>query len=117
MVYSSLKRMSTLHHGMYPPPLNLNPTTNHLPEFKYHLLKFSRKGTISINEHLVVLSNACHNIGENENDTCMTLFVNSLEGKVVVDFFKLSPKVFLTWVNYHIGLNKLMDNLKVHCIC
>jgi hypothetical protein len=27
----------------------------------------------------------------------MRLFVNSLEGKVVVDFFELPPKVFSTW--------------------
>jgi hypothetical protein len=55
-------------------PLNINPATNPLPKFKDHLPKFSGSGTISVNEHLVVFSNACHNIGENDNDTCMRLF-------------------------------------------
>jgi hypothetical protein len=61
------------------------------------LPKFSGNDTISTNEHLVAFSNACHNIGANDNDTCMRLFVNSLEGKVVADFFELPPKVFSTW--------------------
>jgi hypothetical protein len=50
-----------------------------------------------MNEHLVAFSNACHNIGANDNDTCMRLFVNSLEGKVVADFFDLPPKIISTW--------------------
>jgi hypothetical protein len=78
-------------------PLNLNPTTTPLPKFKYHLPKFLGNGTISINEHLIVFSNAYHNIGANDNDTCMRLFVNSLEGKEVVDFFELPPNFFSTW--------------------
>jgi hypothetical protein len=52
-------------------PLNLAPATTPLPKFKDHLPKFSGNGTISVNEHLIAFSNACHNIGENENDTCM----------------------------------------------
>jgi len=48
-------------------------------------------------EHLVAFSNTCHDIGESDNDTCMILFVNSLEGKVVSDFFELPPKVSSTW--------------------
>jgi hypothetical protein len=98
-------------------PLNLNPTTNPLPKFKDHLPKFSGSGTISVNEHLVAFSNACHNIGANDNDTCMRLFVNSLEGKVVADFFELPPKVFSLGLSYLIGLNPLMDNPKVQQIC
>jgi hypothetical protein len=47
-----------------------------------------------VNDNLVAFSKACHNIGANDNGTCMRLFVNSLEGKVVVDFFELRPKVF-----------------------
>jgi hypothetical protein len=74
--------------------LNLNPTTNPLPKLKDDFPKFSRSGTIFVNEHLVAFSNACHNIGANDNDTYMRLFVKSLEGKDVVDFFELSPKVF-----------------------
>jgi hypothetical protein len=45
----------------------------------------------------VAFSNACHNIGANDNDTCMHLFVNSLEGKAVNDFFDLPPKIISTW--------------------
>jgi hypothetical protein len=45
----------------------------------------------------VAFSNACHNIGANDNDTCMRLFVNSLEGKVAADFFDLPPKILSTW--------------------
>jgi hypothetical protein len=45
----------------------------------------------------VEFSNACHNIGTNDNDTCMRLFVNSLEGKVVIDFFDLPPNILSTW--------------------
>jgi hypothetical protein len=45
----------------------------------------------------VEFSNACHNIGDNDNDTCMRLFVNFLEGKVAADFFDLLPKILSTW--------------------
>jgi hypothetical protein len=78
-------------------PLNLAQTANLLPKFKYHLPKFLGNGTISTNEHLVAFSNACHNIGVNDNDTCMRLFVNSFEGKIVACFFELLLKVFSTW--------------------
>jgi hypothetical protein len=44
----------------------------------------------------VAFSNACHNIGANDNDTYMRLFVNSLEGKVVADLFDLPPKIIST---------------------
>jgi hypothetical protein len=52
-------------------PLNIAPATNPLPKFKDHLLKFSGNDTISTKEHLSEFSNACHNIGANDNDTCM----------------------------------------------
>jgi hypothetical protein len=78
-------------------PLNLEPTTRPLPKFKEHLPKFSGNNTVTTNEHLVEFSNACHNIGANDNDTCMHLFVNSLEGKSVTDFFDLPPKILSTW--------------------
>jgi hypothetical protein len=45
----------------------------------------------------VAFSNACHNIGGNENNTCMHLFVNSLEGKATVDFFDLPPNILSSW--------------------
>jgi hypothetical protein len=97
-------------------PLNLAPTTTPLPKFKDHLPKFSGNGTISVNEHLIAFSNACHNIGENENDICMCLFVNSLEGKVATDFFELPPKFSLLGMNCLIGLSLHMDNPKVQQI-
>jgi hypothetical protein len=45
----------------------------------------------------VAFSNACHNIGANDNDTFMCLFVNSLEGKVGTNFFDLPPNILSTW--------------------
>ena len=78
-------------------PLNLTPATRTLPKFKENLPRFSGNNTVNTNEHLVVFSNAYHNIGANDNDTCMCLFVNSLEGKVAVDLFDLLPKIFSTW--------------------
>jgi hypothetical protein len=77
--------------------LNLTPATHPLLKFKEKLPKFSGNNTVSTNEHLGAFSNACHNIGANDNDTCMHLFVNSLEGKVVADFFDLPPKILSTW--------------------
>jgi hypothetical protein len=78
-------------------PLNLAPVTHPLPKFKDHLPIFSRNNIVTKNEHLVAFSNACHNIGSNDNDTCKHLFVNSLEGKAVADFFDLPPKIMSTW--------------------
>lgn len=75
-----------------PSPLNIMPTITTLPKFKYHLPKFSFDGTIIANKYLITFSNACHNIGANDNDTCMPLFVNSLEGKEKIDFFEFPPK-------------------------
>jgi hypothetical protein len=40
------------------------------------------------------------------------IFVNYLEGKESIDFFKFPPKYFLPGMNFVIGLNQLMDNLK-----
>jgi hypothetical protein len=62
-------------------PLNLEPPTHPLPKFKENLPMFSKNNTVTTNEHLVAFSNACYNIRDNDNDTCMCLFVNSLEGK------------------------------------
>jgi hypothetical protein len=72
-------------------PLNLVPATRSLPKFKENLPRFLGNNNVTTNEHLVAFSNVFHNIGANDNDTCMLLFINSLEGKVVVDFFDLPP--------------------------
>jgi hypothetical protein len=78
-------------------PLNLAPATHPLPKFKENLLRLLGNKTVTTNEHLVAFSNACHNIGASDNDTCMRLFVNSLEGKAPTDFFDLPPKILSTW--------------------
>jgi hypothetical protein len=78
-------------------PLNLVPATRNLPKFKENLPSFFGNNTITTNEHLVALFNACHNIGANDNDTCMHLFSNSLEGKATTHFFDLPPKILSTW--------------------
>jgi hypothetical protein len=78
-------------------PLNLTPATLPLPKFKDHLPRFLGNGTITTNEHLVAFYNVCHNIGANDNDTCMHLFINSLEGKVAAKLFDLHPKILSTW--------------------
>lgn len=36
-------------------------------------------------------------MGANSNDTCMRIFINSLEGKSTTDFFDLPTKYFSTW--------------------
>jgi hypothetical protein len=78
-------------------PLNLTPTTHPLSKFKENLPRFSGNNTVTTNEHLVSLSNSCHNIGANDNDTFMRLFFNSFEGKVASHFFYLPPKNISTW--------------------
>jgi hypothetical protein len=70
-------------------PLNVAPTTRPLPKFEEHLPRFSRNNIVTTNEHLVEFSNACHNIGANDNDTFMCLFVNSFEGNAGANFFDL----------------------------
>jgi hypothetical protein len=78
-------------------PLNLALANHPLPKFKEHLHRFSRKNTVTTNEHLVAFSNVCHNIGANDNDTCMHLFVNFFEGKAGTDLFDLPPNIISTW--------------------
>ena len=78
-------------------PLNLPLPTDSLPKFKDHLPKFSGNGVTTANEHLAAFSNACINIGANDSEVCMRLFVNSLEGRAAAEFFDLPDKVFSTW--------------------
>jgi hypothetical protein len=77
--------------------LNLAPKTNHLPKFRDHLPTFLGNDIISTEENLIAFLNSYHNIGANENDKCMCLFVNSLEGKIVADFFEFPSKIFSMW--------------------
>jgi hypothetical protein len=78
-------------------PLNLAPATRPLPKFKENLPRFLGNNNGTTNEHPVAFFNAFHNIGSNDNDTCMHLFINSLEGKATIDFFDLPPKILSTW--------------------
>jgi hypothetical protein len=68
-----------------------------LPKFKYHFPMFLGNRFVTINEHLTSFSNASNNIGDNDNDTCMCLFVNSLQGKFTKTIFYLPPKILSTW--------------------
>jgi hypothetical protein len=77
-------------------PLNLAPTTRPLPKFKENIHRSLGNNTVTMNGHLVAFSNACHNIGANDNNTCMCLSVNSLEGKAMKYFFDLPPKILST---------------------
>jgi hypothetical protein len=77
--------------------LNLAPTTHPLPKFKEHLPKCTGNNTVTTIKNLLEFSNSFHNIRANDSDTCMRLFVNSLEGKVAADFFDLPPKILSTW--------------------
>jgi hypothetical protein len=97
MGFFSLKKMLQLPLSHVSSPLNLAATTHPLPKFKEHLPRFSGNNIATTNEHLVAFSNACHNIAANDNDTCMRLFVNSLERKVAADFFDQPPKILSTW--------------------
>jgi hypothetical protein len=78
-------------------PLNLAPATRPLHKFKEHIPSFSGNNIVTAYKHLVDFSNSFHNIGANDKDTCIRLFVNSLEGKAVIDLFDLPPKILSTW--------------------
>jgi hypothetical protein len=78
-------------------PLNLAPITRPLPKFKKHLPRFLWNNIVTMNEHLVVFSNVCHNIGANDNYTYMCVFINSLEGKAAANFFDLPPNILSNW--------------------
>jgi hypothetical protein len=78
-------------------PLNFTLATRPLPKFKENIIRFSGNNIVTTNEHLVEFYNGFHNIGANDNDTCMRLFVNSLEGKVGADLFDLPLKIMSTW--------------------
>jgi hypothetical protein len=97
MGFFSSRKMPQPHRAHVPSPLNLAPATHPLPKFKENFPNFLGNNTVSTNEHLVSFSNSCHNIGANDNDTCMCLFVNSLQGKDKVDFFDLPPRILSTW--------------------
>jgi hypothetical protein len=94
-------------------PLNLAPATHPLPKFKEHLPKFSGNNIVTTNEHLVAFSNACHNIGANDNDTCMHYLSTPLKGKLRHIFLISLPKFFPHGKNWFIGSSPLMDSPRV----
>jgi hypothetical protein len=50
-----------------------------------------------VEEHLRAFSNACTILGVNENDSCMLLFMNSLQGNVASLFSNLPDECISTW--------------------
>jgi hypothetical protein len=58
-------------------------------KFKNHLPLFHGDGTVTVIEHLRVFSNACAILGVNNNDSCMLMFMNSLQGDVASLFANL----------------------------
>jgi hypothetical protein len=93
--------------------LSLEPSTCYSFITKEHIPRFSRNNAVTTNEYLVAFSNAYHNIGANDNDTFMHLFVNSLEGKATKKKIDLPPKILSTseelvyWFKSTFGLSKI----------
>jgi hypothetical protein len=50
-----------------------------------------------VEEHLHAFSNACIILGVNENDSCMLLFMKSLQGNVASLFANLPDECISTW--------------------
>jgi hypothetical protein len=91
------KEYSTTNLWHVSSPLNLTHAFRPIPKFKKHLPRFSGNNMVTTNGHLVAFSNAYDNIGVNDIETCMLLFVNSLEGKATTNLFDLPPKIISTW--------------------
>jgi hypothetical protein len=81
-----------------PTPLKFAHPVNPLPhKFKDHLPLFHGDGTVTTIEHLRAFSNACAILGVNNNDGCMLLFMNSLQGDVASLFSILPDGCISTW--------------------
>jgi hypothetical protein len=81
-----------------PTPLKFSQPVNPLPnKFKNHLPLFHGDGTVTVIEHLHVFSNACAILGVNNNDSCMLLFMNPLQGDVASLFYSLLDACISTW--------------------
>jgi hypothetical protein len=81
-----------------PTPLKLTYPVNPLPyKFKEHFPLFHGDGTVTVEEHLHAFSNACTILRVNENDSCMFLFKNSLQGNVASLFSNLPDQCISTW--------------------
>jgi hypothetical protein len=113
MGFFNLKKMLQPHVWHVSSPLNLAPATSPLPKFKEHLPRFSGNNIVTKNKHLVEFSNSLHNIGANDNDTCMHLFVNSLEGKAMTDLFGIPPTILSTWEELVYSLKSTYGRSKI----
>jgi hypothetical protein len=58
---------------------------------------FHGDGTVTVVEHLRAFSNACTILGVNDNDSCMLLFMNSLQGNAASLFSNLPDECISTW--------------------
>ena len=73
-----------------PIPLKFAHPVNPLPhKVKQHLSLFHGDGIVKVVEHLRAFSNACTILGVNNNDICMLLFMNSLQGDATSLFANL----------------------------
>lgn len=93
-VFSNTKWILTPRRGLSSHHL---PANDPFPNLKDHLVKFSGNIVTMGNKHLFSFSNDCINIGTNNDDVSICIFINSLEGSVAIKFFELPDIVFLTW--------------------
>jgi len=87
------------HPWFLPITLKLTYLVNHLPyKFKLHFLLFLGDGVVIVEKlHLRAFSNACTILEVNDNDSCMLLFINSLEGNATSLFANLPDECMSTW--------------------
>jgi len=81
-----------------PSPLKVKyPVAPWPNKFKEHLSNFAGDGIVSVDEHLWAFSNTCTILSINENDCCMLLFKNYLQGHVASLFDDLSNEWISNW--------------------
>jgi hypothetical protein len=81
-----------------PIPLKFAHLVNPLPhKFKHHFPLFHGDGTVTVVEHLRAFSNTCLILGVNDNNSCMLLFMNSLQGNATSLFANLPDECISTW--------------------
>jgi hypothetical protein len=81
-----------------PTSLKLAHPVNPLPyKFKQPLPLFHGDGTVIVEEHLRAFSNACIILRVNENDSCMLLFKNFVQGNAASLFANLLDECISTW--------------------
>jgi hypothetical protein len=100
------------HLWLISTPLNLSYLINPLSyKFKKHLPLFLGDGNVIVEEHLHAFSNACTILGVIENDSCMLLFKNSLQGNVASLFANLSHECISTWFEISCWLTSTFGHL------